>query len=110
MLSILTDEKTLENHCYTYWTKFVKTLPNTVDGALLFEEAIWNTHRKSWLEKECKVKALNRSKRFAPFLTSIEKGLRWIEVNVKDSIPETEEEDMSLLKNFPESFLEAPPS
>jgi hypothetical protein len=94
-----------ENLCYRYWSKYKKFLSNSDDGRLLYEQSIWNLYRSPWLEKKLIIKDVFRSKRFVPFSSSIEKGLRWIEQSAEDSSPMISQIDLSLLITFPESFL-----
>ncbi len=57
------------------------------------------------MNKELIIKKVYRSKRFVPFSSAIEKGLRWLEESVEDIAPMIPQADLELLESFPESFL-----
>jgi hypothetical protein len=105
LFTALYAERSLESLCTRYWIRYRKALNNTADGMLLYEQSIFNLHRNLWLAKKCVVKHIHRSKRLIPYVTTIEKALKWTESNVEDSTPVIPREELELLASFPESFL-----
>ena len=55
MFIVMTGEKTLENHCFKFWSRYKKYMSNSIDGILLYEQTNLNVFRSLWLEKEMSV-------------------------------------------------------
>ena len=105
MFMIMLGEKSLENHCYRYWSKFRDFLKKSSDGVLLWEQSNLSSWRSMWLEKELSVARVYRSKRFVPYASSIQRSLRWMEQNSDDSVPCIPTNDLLLLSSWPDSFI-----
>ncbi len=103
--SYILDELSLENRCALYWNRYLHVLAVSTDGVLLLEKANLAEFRKSWLNKEFSIKGLNRSKRFVPHLSILEKVLTWLSsVPSYSSVPQFDIDDIILLQVFPETF------
>jgi hypothetical protein len=88
-----------------YWNRYLHVLAVSTDGVLLLEKANLAEFRKSWLNKEFSIKGLNRSKRFVPHLSILEKVLTWLSsVPSYSSVPQFDIDDIILLQVFPETF------
>ena len=103
--SYVFDELSLERRCALYWNRYLHVLADSTDGILLFEKANLAEFRKSWLNKEFSIKGMNRSKRFVPHLSILEKVLTWLSsVPSYSSVPHFDRDDVVLLQIFPETF------
>ena len=105
LFSALSNEKSLEHRCGTYWMKYKYHLGNLWDGAFLMEHAGANTIRNQWLNKECTVASMCRSKRQTPFVPAVARCLTWLENNASESIRHISEDELDLLSSSPRSFM-----
>ena len=105
LFAILYDERSLDNLCHRYWTRYRKALDKTIDGSLLYEQLAHNTFREQWIDKHYVVKYMYRSKRIIPHVTTIQRCLAWMENSTESSIPLINAEEMELLTEFPISFM-----
>ena len=98
-------ERSLEDRCFAYWERYFTALSESMDGNLLYEQAILNLHRTMWRERAMSIKGLRMSKRFVENTSVLEKCVSWCTNNaITDSVPNFEEEEILLLSNFPETF------
>ena len=105
LFAFLAKEISLDNRCTRYWSKYLKSLEGSVDGALLVEQLAVNTHRKEWLSGKYKVHCLRRFKRFIEHSTVLHKCLEWYEDNLlTDSIAHIPVDDIKLFEEFPGTF------
>ena len=104
MFVVMTGEKSLENHCSKYWSRYKEYLNKSTDGLLVYEQLNLSVFRSIWLGKEMRIAGLYRSKRFVPFATSTQRCLRWREQEGEDSLPDIPKEDLLILRLWPESF------
>ena len=105
MFASLGDEISLEGSCKKYWKRYRLHLLNSIDGLFLTEPHSWNTWRNQWLGKQMKIKWIYRSKRIVPCITSLERCLNWCKRIEGESTSLMPEEELQLLKQFPESFM-----
>ncbi len=98
-------ERSLDDICYRYWTKYCKALTKSRDGYLLAEQLFLNTHRLQWEEGKSKVHCVRRSKRFVPHLDILGLATRWMSSHgTEDSVAVLDEKDLESFKLFPETF------
>jgi hypothetical protein len=99
------DEKTLEDRCASYWSRYLIALSDSRDGELLFEKANLNEIRKAWCGGNFPISSLRRSKRFVDHKSIVEKACLWLNsVPLNSSTPSYNMEEIMLLHDFPESF------
>lgn len=100
------DERSLDDSCYSYWVKYLKSLDGSLDGFLLIEQMFLNEHRRAWQEEKHRVRCLHRSIRFVKHTDALSKALDWMSNHgSSDSIGIINYEDVRCLAEFPESFL-----
>ena len=100
------DELSLEDRCARYWSKYLVSLADSVDGEMLFEWAYLNEFRHSWAQREFSIRCLRVSKRYVENISILEKCVKWTSANSPIvSTPHYEMEEIELLQNFPDSFL-----
>ena len=105
LFAFLAKEISLDNRCTRYWSKYLKSLEGSVDGALFVEQLAVNIHRKEWLSGKYKVHCLRRSKRFIEHSTVLHKCLECYEDNpLTDSIAHIPVDDIELFEEFPGTF------
>ena len=106
LFSFLLDEPSLEDRCFKYWCKYLTALSSSVDGNLLFENANLNLMRSLWLEGQFPIMCMRRSKRFIYNRSTIEKVCEWLSsVPINSSVINYEIDEITLLEEFPESFM-----
>ena len=81
-------------------------LADSTDGVLLFEKAMHNASRQSWIGSEFPIRGLRRSKRFFGNESIISRVLAWTaSLPAQTSVPIFDYEEVETLGLFPESFL-----
>ncbi|CAF1953358.1 unnamed protein product [Rotaria magnacalcarata] len=102
------NEKSLEDHVFNYWTKYLKNManPNSIDGMLLQEQCWLNNIRAQWQQGNLPIKCLRRSKRFVPHIDVLTRSIQWLEEyeGAGDSIFELNSEELELFSEFSETF------
>jgi len=99
------DERSLDDICYSYWTKYKKKLAKSLDGFLLIEQLCLNSHRVAWQEGNHPIRGLYRSKRFVHHADVFSRALDWmIGHGSADSVVIFDKEDIRCLAYFPETF------
>jgi hypothetical protein len=71
-------ERSLDDLCYAYWTKYLKKLVKSLDGYLLLEQSCLNVFRAEWQEGRISIRALRRSRRFVPHFDVLGRILLWM--------------------------------
>lgn len=105
LFAFFTGEISLDDRCLRYWDTYIAGLTDSMDGNLLYEEAILNTHRETWLKYENNITGLYRSKRFVNHISILQKSLQWCSNNsTNESVPFLTPEEVLTLADFPESF------
>ena len=106
LFSFCLDFPSLEDRCFNYWTRFLLSLSDSIDGNLFLEQAIHSSLRNSWLNKDFRIKCLHRNKRLLPCSSILESVMSWLSsVPRNSSVPVFEINDIELLQLFPETFL-----
>ena len=99
------NEKTLENHCYSYWKRYRIVLDRTTDGLLLYERLVHEWYRDRWLTHELVVSHIHRSKRIVKHTSILTSVNTWIEKNDENSVHFIPHEDLETLRDSALSFL-----
>jgi hypothetical protein len=99
------NEKSLEDRCFTYWQKYMKSLSNSKDGELLLEQSQLNSHRSRWRDGLQRIKWIYRSRRYVPRIDVLGQALRWMEMHgTADSVVDFIDEELWCFAFFPETF------
>jgi hypothetical protein len=99
------NERSLDDLCYAYWTKYLKKLAKSLDGYLLLEQSCVNVFRSEWQEGIRSIRALHRSKRFVPHFDVLGRILHWMSNHgSSDSVAIINADDIICFAEFPETF------
>jgi hypothetical protein len=99
------NEKSLEDRCFGYWQKYMKSLSKSEDGKLLLEQSQLNSHRSRWRDGLQWINCLYRSKRYVPRIDVLGQALRWMEMHgTADSVVDFIDEELLCFALFPETF------
>ncbi|CAF4533670.1 unnamed protein product [Rotaria socialis] len=89
-------EKSLDDHCYVYWEKYLKALAKSRDGYLILEQSELNTHRTIWHQDAKLIRCLYRSKRFVSHVDIFGQVIKWMGTHgTADSIIDCNEDELS---------------
>lgn len=99
------DERSLDDLCYAYWTKFLKRLAKSSDGYLLLEQSCLNANRSEWQEGKRFIRALYRSKRFVLHVAVFGRVLEWLSNHgSSDSVAMIGVQDIRCFEEFLEAL------
>ena len=105
LFSSIYNEKTLDDHCYRYWEKYLNSLSRTRDGYLLLEQFELNTFRSKWQCGENSIRCLHKSKRFGEHMDVFGQAIKWMVAHrTKDSVIECNIGELLCFAWFPETF------
>jgi hypothetical protein len=78
---------------------------NSIDGELLVEQFIVNSHRDKWVNGDFRIQGLRRSKHYVNHKTVFGKCVAWIEDNPQaDTIVLVLTDHIELLMEYPKTF------
>lgn len=105
VFSYLYKERSLDDLCFSYWKKYIKSWSRSEDGFLLLEQSSLNAHRSRWKDGYDRIRCLSRSKRFVPHGDVLGKALDWMTSHgTDDSRIVCDEDELACFMDFPESF------
>jgi hypothetical protein len=103
--SLWYNEKSLDDRCFAYWQKYLRSLTRSKDGELLLEQSQLNSHRSRWRDGLQRINCLYRSKRYVPHTDVFGQALRWMEMHgTSDSVVDVKEEELLCFALYSETF------
>ena len=105
LFSSIYNEKTLDDHCYRYWEKYLNSISKTRAGYLLLEHVELNAYRSKWQCGESSIRSLHKSKRFVEHMNVLGQAIKWMGAHeTKDSVIECNIDELLCFACFPETL------